>query len=150
MLSTADLVVRSRWVMTQKTPELVRARLVAQEINWDGASTERDTFAACPTTVGQHITMFFAGLRGWKLQLGDVKTAFLHAPHTSRTQDICPASGQRGRAWSSVAPAESPIRLERGTPTLSGVPGFVPEHAGMPQVCCGPATVLPSSHQGPT
>ena len=55
----------------------MKARIVVQDVY---RGTWEDTFAAAPTSVGQRLLMFYAQRRGWSIVVGDVSTAFLHAP----------------------------------------------------------------------
>ena len=69
-------IVSSRWLLKQRDPSTVKARIVAQQLN---TGTPMDTFAATPTTTAQRLVMLIAFSRCWGLKLGDVGTAFLHA-----------------------------------------------------------------------
>jgi hypothetical protein len=72
-------VVGSRWVLTDKgDPSQVKARLVAQEINW--GDTMEGTFSATPNHSAIRTTLLVAALRGFEAVVCDVQTAFLHAP----------------------------------------------------------------------
>ena len=69
-------VINSRWVLGQKTPTEVRARVVVQQVNkgsWD------DTYAATPTASATRILAAYASMMKYPLVPGDISTAFLHA-----------------------------------------------------------------------
>ena len=76
----ADEIVSSRWLLKQREPSTVKARIVAQQLN---TGTPMDTFAATPTTTAQRLVMLIVFSRRLGLKLGDVGTAFLHAPLTA-------------------------------------------------------------------
>jgi hypothetical protein len=71
------VLVPSRWLIHRKATGIVKVRLVAQQVN-DGSL--QDTFAATPSSVGQRFLLLKAAECGWPVMLGDVSTAFLHAP----------------------------------------------------------------------
>ena len=71
------ILVPARWLLHRKPTRIVKARLVAQQVN-DGSL--QDTFAATPSTVGQRLLLMKSAERDWPVALGDVSTAFLHAP----------------------------------------------------------------------
>jgi uncharacterized membrane protein len=71
-------VVGSRWVLTDKgDPECIKARLVAQEINWGDAMD--GTFSATPSHSAIRTTLLIASLHQYDAVICDVQTAFLHA-----------------------------------------------------------------------
>eukprot|EP00972_Heterocapsa_arctica_P059139 8720340-Heterocapsa_arctica.AAC.1 len=75
-------VVKSRWVRIKKADGRTKCRLVAQQINY---GEKMDTYAATASSAGARLLLALAAHprgRGerWTLQLGDVSTAFLHAP----------------------------------------------------------------------
>jgi hypothetical protein len=72
----ANDLIGSRWLLKRR-PHDVKCRLVAQQVNY---GKPMDTFAATPTSAAQRLVMFMAQHMSWDLQLGDVGTAFLHAP----------------------------------------------------------------------
>ena len=58
------------------TRSKVKARLVATQVNYGSVM---DTFAATPTSVAIKMLFQRALKRGWRVFVGDVSTAFLHA-----------------------------------------------------------------------
>ena len=90
-------ILTSRWVHVQKTPELVRSRLVVCDFRSTGLSSLREHLYS-PTTsiVGLRIALALAQYFGWWIFTLDVSTAFLFATLLeSERQVIClPASAQ--------------------------------------------------------
>lgn len=74
--SEADEVIKSRWVLSQKGPENVRCRIVAQQL---ANSVMDDTFASTSTPISLRLLLYFATVKKWEVCSGDVSTAFLHA-----------------------------------------------------------------------
>ena len=73
-------IVPSRWVLREKGAgrELrVKARLVAQEVN---TGSWRDSFAGTPSELSLRLVLWTADSKNWRVELGDVTAAFLHAP----------------------------------------------------------------------
>ena len=70
-------VIPMRWLLHDRPMKGIKARMVVQDINRGG---HQDTFAASPTTLGQRLLMRMSVVNGWGLVVGDVSTAFLHAP----------------------------------------------------------------------
>jgi len=70
-------VVDSRLVMHRKSPEEVRVRLVARELN-DGS--RRDFFNSTPTAMAIPLLLMVATFWQWPVLVADVCAAFLHAP----------------------------------------------------------------------
>eukprot|EP00972_Heterocapsa_arctica_P101998 15028817-Heterocapsa_arctica.AAC.1 len=73
---------KSRWVNIKKADGRTKCILVAQQINY---GAKMDTYAATASGVGARLLLAIAGHRrrqgeAWTLQVGDVSTAFLHAP----------------------------------------------------------------------
>ena len=75
-------IIPSRWLFVRKPdaqrPNRVKGRIVAQDVKRRGDF--QSVFAACPTVVGQRILLQHAIEMQWEIALGDVSTAFLHAP----------------------------------------------------------------------
>ncbi len=69
-------VINCGWVLSERGPDRVKCRVVAQEINWGDWA---DVFAATPTTSGQRLLLHHAAVLGMEVVLADVSTAFLHA-----------------------------------------------------------------------
>eukprot|EP00972_Heterocapsa_arctica_P105451 15538174-Heterocapsa_arctica.AAC.1 len=89
-------IISSRWLL-KKGPDDVKARIIVQEVH-DG--TPRDSYAATPTSMGRRLLMALATRNQWSIQLGDVSTAFLHAPIDELIFVRPPANLQReGQLW---------------------------------------------------
>ena len=75
--------IATRWVLVQKDPTLVRARLVAKDFNTSGTTIKSaDFFAPTPSLAALRLLLsLFARNRrqGWVLRTADVSVAFLHA-----------------------------------------------------------------------
>ena len=74
-------VIPSRWVLRQRgqaEAATVKARIVAQEIN---TGIWKDVYAATPSGVALRILLWWADRNGWRVELGDVTAAFLHAKY---------------------------------------------------------------------
>ena len=70
-------VIPMMWLLHDRPMKGIKARMVAQDVNLGG---HQDTFAASPTTLGQCLLMRVSVVSGWGPAVGDVSTAFLHAP----------------------------------------------------------------------
>ena len=68
-------VIRSGWVLSDRG-ETVKARLVAQEVNY---GDYMDAFAATPMSASLRVLLKIAMQRGWPVRLADLSTAFLYA-----------------------------------------------------------------------
>ena len=111
-------LIRSRWVLTRKSPIRVKARLVAQQLN---LGEWMDAFAATPTSAGLRIVAMLAALKNLGLKFGDVSTAFCHAwlPKDEKLYLVPPEGEQKpGVVW----------RLERALYGLRRSPQFFQEH----------------------
>ena len=70
------MIVGAGWVLTQKTIDMVRARLVATQVN---TFSWVDTFSPTPTLPGQRLLLLRALRRNWEVEIADISVAFLHA-----------------------------------------------------------------------
>ena len=76
---TLHNAIDSRWVHKNKTPTEVRSRIVAKGYK-DEVEDLDDIYASTPLFVILRVLLTVAMARSWKIRLGDVATAFLHAP----------------------------------------------------------------------
>ncbi|CAE8615096.1 unnamed protein product [Polarella glacialis] len=72
----AKELVSTRWVLNEKSAGMVKARLVAQQLN---KGEPCDAFAATPALSSLRLILCLGLPRGYTAFLGDVSTAFLHA-----------------------------------------------------------------------
>eukprot|EP00972_Heterocapsa_arctica_P057868 8537435-Heterocapsa_arctica.AAC.1 len=56
------------WVLSERGPDRVKCRVVAQEFNWGDWA---DAFAATPTTAGQRLLHHHAAAAGMEIVMGD-------------------------------------------------------------------------------
>ena len=70
-------LVSSRWLLKRRDATTLKARIVAQQLNRGAAM---DTFAATPTTTAHRLMLYIAHIKKLNVALGDMGTAFLHAP----------------------------------------------------------------------
>ena len=71
-------IIGSRWVLRWKGDE-VRARFVAR--GFDERVEDKDLlFASTPATTPLRILLALALARNWSIYVGDISTAFMHAP----------------------------------------------------------------------
>ena len=137
------VLLGSRWVLKQATPETVKARVVAQELNRGGQ--KRDVFAASPTTVGQRLLLEravrdsrqFSGAP-MSVCFGDVSTAFLHASLPMGTNDpvyyvLPPAELRQYTSTGEVLY----WRLKKALYGLRAAPRFWQEHMAKTLKECG-------------
>jgi hypothetical protein len=75
---TSFTLVNSGWVLTQKDSGLVKARFVATEVAY--AKATFPVFTSSPTVISQRFLMSQALKENQPIIVGDVATAFLHAP----------------------------------------------------------------------
>ena len=64
-------------MLKRRDATTVKARIVVQQLN---RGAEMDTFAATPTTTAHRLMPYIAHIKKLCVALGDVGTAFLHAP----------------------------------------------------------------------
>ena len=76
---TLHNAIDSRWVHKNKTPTEVRSRIVAKGYKEEVEDLD-DIYASTPLFVILRVLLTVAMARSWKIRLGDVSTAFLHAP----------------------------------------------------------------------
>ena len=91
-------MIPTRWILHDRPAKGIKARLVAQQIN-DGSV--QDTFAATPGSVGQVLLLYIATKKKWTVCIGDVSTAFLHAPlgEGERVYVRPPANLRKAGVW---------------------------------------------------
>lgn len=96
-------VIRSGWVLSDRG-ETVKARLVAQEVNY---GDYMDAFAATPMLAGLRVLLKIAMRRGWPVRLADLSTAFLYVC-TARRMRVglrpAPAVGEKEGQGVATAP----------------------------------------------
>lgn len=71
------VIVKAGWVLKQKTADIVRARLVAQQVS-DG-SDQMESYCPTPKQMSHRLVMARARRRKWTCLKEDVTTAFLQA-----------------------------------------------------------------------
>ena len=76
---TLHNAIDSRWVHKNKTPTEVRSRIVAKGYKEEVEDLD-DIYASTPLFVILRVLLTVAMARSWRIRLGDVSTAFLHAP----------------------------------------------------------------------
>ena len=84
--------IDSRWVHKNKTPTEVRSRIVAKGFK-EGVEDLDDIYASTPLFVITRVLLAVAMARSWEIRLGDVSTAFLHAPLGNQHVYIWPPKG---------------------------------------------------------
>ncbi len=70
-------VIKSGWVLTKRSPSVVKCRFVATEVNY-GQDRERNVYASTQTTMSHRLLMARSLERQWPLLFGDISTAFVH------------------------------------------------------------------------
>ena len=70
-------IIESKWVHRDKAEE-VRCRIVAKGYN-ENINDEDDIYASTPLFVILRTILATSLAKGWKLKIGDISTAFLHA-----------------------------------------------------------------------
>jgi len=97
-----DLVIPMRFLYRMKEDGAVKARLVVQQIKkFAKGVTWMQTFAACPTSLGHRVLLWYAMKQSWPIREGDVSTAFLHAdlPKDLRVLVRPPSCIYKGMVW---------------------------------------------------
>ena len=72
----AKQLVSTRWLLTEKSAGVIKARLVAQQLN---KGEPCDAFAATPALSSLRLILCLGLQNGWAAFFVDVSTAFLHA-----------------------------------------------------------------------
>ena len=82
-------VLTSRWVLTQKTPEIARCRLVVRDFATGGASAlNSGIYAPTSSLDGLRCVLAVSGVKDLSLLTADVSVAFMHAPVEAEACDL--------------------------------------------------------------
>ena len=82
-------VLTSRWVLTQKTPEIVRCRLVVRDFATGGASAlNSGIYAPTSSLDGLRCVLAVSVVKDLSLLTADVSVAFMHAPVEAEACDL--------------------------------------------------------------
>ena len=82
-------VLTSRWVLTQKTPEIARCRLVVRDFATGGASAlNSGIYAPTSSLDGLRCVLAVSVVKDLSLLTADVSVAFMHAPVEAEACDL--------------------------------------------------------------